>query len=228
MGPLNEQMKKDQMERQGDIKFDIAWTTLGEYLDHLVARGVSTNVASFVGATTVRANELGYDNRAPTPEELERMRAHVRQAMDEGALGVTSALIYTPGVFAKTDELVELAKVAAQSGGMYISHMRSEGNRLLEAIDETADDRARGEHPRRDLSPEGGGRVELDQAGRGDREDRGGAEGGPRDHRRHVHLHRRLHRPRRRDAAVGAGRRLQGVGDAAAGSEDPRARPHAR
>lgn len=137
MGPINEKMKKDQQERQGDIKFEITWNTLGEYLDELVKRGVSTNIASFVSAATVRANEVGYDNRPPTPEELDRMRAHVRTAMDEGAMGLTTALIYVPGLFAKTDELVELAKVASASGGMYISHMRSEGNRLLEAIDET-------------------------------------------------------------------------------------------
>jgi N-acyl-D-amino-acid deacylase len=136
MGPVNEQMKQEQTERQGDIKFDITWTTLGEYLDHLVSRGISTNVASFVSAATVRVHELGSVNRAPTAEELDRMRGHVRRAMDEGAMGLTSALIYTPGVFAKTDELVELAKVASESGGMYISHMRSEGNRLLEAIEE--------------------------------------------------------------------------------------------
>ena len=137
MGPITVQMANEQMERQGDIKFNITWKTLGGYLDHLVARGVSTNVASFVSAATVRANEIGLDNRPPTAEELERMRAHVRVAMDEGAMGLTTALIYIPGVFAKTDELVELAKVASASGGMYISHMRSEGNRLLEAIDET-------------------------------------------------------------------------------------------
>src|SRR5882724_422403 len=137
MGPINEQMKKDAMESQGDIKFNIVWNTLGGYLDHLVARGISTNIASFVSAATVRANEVGLDNRPPTVEELERMRAHVRVAMDEGAMGLTTALIYIPGVFAKTGELVELAKVASASGGMYISHMRSEGNRLLEAIDET-------------------------------------------------------------------------------------------
>ena len=136
MGPLNDEMKKEQTERQGDIKYDIAWTTLGEYLDHLVARGISANVASFVSAATVRVHEVGRVNRRPTPEELERMRGHVRRAMDEGAMGLTSALIYTPGTFAKTDELVELAKVASASSGMYISHMRSEGNRLLEAIDE--------------------------------------------------------------------------------------------
>src|SRR4051794_2217581 len=137
MGPITDEMAKDSMERQGDIKFNIVWRTLGGYLDHLVARGISTNVASFVSAATVRANEVGLDNRAPTAAELERMRAHVRVAMDEGAMGLTTALIYIPGVFAKTDELVELAKVASASGGMYISHMRSEGDRLIEAIDET-------------------------------------------------------------------------------------------
>ena len=137
MGPLSERMKQEQTARQGDIKFPITWTTLGEALDTLAARGVSTNIASFVSASTVRAHEIGYDNRAPTPEELARMRALVRRAMVDGAMGLTTALIYTPAVFAKTDELVELAKVASESGGMYISHMRSEGNRLLEAIDET-------------------------------------------------------------------------------------------
>jgi N-acyl-D-amino-acid deacylase len=137
MGPITDQMKREQMERQGDIKFDITWNTLGGYLDYLEARGVSTNVASFVSAATIRANEVGLNNRPPTADELERMRGHVRRAMDEGAMGLTTALIYIPGVFARTDELIELAKVASQSGGMYISHMRSEGNRLLEAIDET-------------------------------------------------------------------------------------------
>jgi len=137
MGPLSESMKADMKARQGDIKFDITWTTLGEYLDMLAAHGISTNVASFVSASTVRVNEIGYDNRPPTAEQLDRMRAHVRRAMREGAMGLTTALIYTPAVFAKTDELVELAKVASESGGMYIAHMRSEGNRLLEAIDET-------------------------------------------------------------------------------------------
>ena len=136
MGPITEPMKIEAAERQGDIKFDITWSTLGEYLDHLVTRGIAPNVASFVSAATVRVNEIGLANRAPSADELERMRGHVRKAMDEGAMGLTSALIYTPGVFAKTDELVELAKVASASGGIYISHMRSEGNRLLEAIDE--------------------------------------------------------------------------------------------
>ena len=136
MGPLTEQMKKDMLERQGDVKYAIQWTTLSEYLDYLVQRGISPNVASFVGATTVRIHEIGYADRPPTPAELERMRALVRQAMQEGALGVGSSLIYAPAFYAKTDELVELCKVARQHGGTYISHIRSEGNRLLEAIDE--------------------------------------------------------------------------------------------
>jgi N-acyl-D-amino-acid deacylase len=136
MGPLNDAMKRSTREEQGDIKFDIAWTTLGEYLEHLERRGIAPNVASFVGATTVRIHELGYDDRPPTPVELARMQQLVRQAMEEGALGVGSSLIYAPAFYAGTDELVALAQAAAPYGGMYISHMRSEGNRLLEAVDE--------------------------------------------------------------------------------------------
>jgi len=136
MGPLNERMKTEQLAGQGDIKFAIDWTTLGEYLDGLERKGVSTNVASFVGATTLRIHEVGYDDREPTPEELARMKELVRQAMREGALGVGSSLIYAPAFYAKTPELVELVRTAGEFGGMYISHMRSEGSRLLEAIDE--------------------------------------------------------------------------------------------
>lgn len=135
-GPLNEKMKRNMKDGQGDEKFDIDWTTLGEYLEFLEKRGVSTNVASFVGATTVRIYVLGYEDRAPSEKELDQMRALVRQAMEEGAMGVGSSLIYPPAFFAKTDELVELCKVAAEYDGMYITHMRSEGARLLEAIDE--------------------------------------------------------------------------------------------
>lgn len=137
MGPMTDRMKREAREAQADVKYDIEWTTLGEYLDHLVRRGISTNVASFIGAGTARANVIGYANRPPTPEELDRMREIVRQGMEEGAMGVTCALIYTPDFFAKTDELIELSRVAAQFGGMYISHVRSEGNRLLEAVDES-------------------------------------------------------------------------------------------
>ncbi len=136
MGPLTAEMKEEMVARQGDLRFDVEWTTLGEYLEHLERRGVAPNVASFVGATTVRIHELGHADRAPSAEELERMRDLVRQAMAEGALGVGSSLIYAPAYYAGTDELVALAAAAGQSGGSYISHIRSEGEGLLEAIDE--------------------------------------------------------------------------------------------
>jgi N-acyl-D-amino-acid deacylase len=136
MGPLNDAMKAEMIDQQGDIRFDIEWTTLGDYLDHLERRGVSPNVASYVGATTVRIYELGYADRPPAEEELARMEELVRVAMKEGALGVGSSLIYAPAFYAETDELVALSKAAAEFGGGYISHMRSEGDRYLEAIDE--------------------------------------------------------------------------------------------
>ena len=136
MGPLNPSMKRLNAELQGDIKYDISWTTLGEYLAFLEKKGISTNVASFVGATTIRIHELGYADRAPTPAELDRMRALVRAAMEEGALGVGSSLIYAPAFYAKTAELIALAQEAGRYGGMYISHIRSEGNTLVEAVDE--------------------------------------------------------------------------------------------
>ncbi|GMV04017.1 MAG: N-acyl-D-amino-acid deacylase [Gemmatimonadota bacterium] len=136
MGPLNDAMKADMVRFQGDLKFDVTWTTLGEYLETLERKGVAMNVASFVGATTVRVHELGYDDRPPTPEELARMQELVRQAMREGALGVGSSLIYAPAFYADTPELIALMEAAAEFGGSYISHMRSEGNRLLESVDE--------------------------------------------------------------------------------------------
>jgi len=136
MGPLNDTMKKEVVEEQGDIKYAVEWTTLGEYLDHLVARGISPNVASFVGATTVRIHVLGHADRRPAPAELAAMQELVRQAMREGALGVGSSLIYAPAFYADTAELVGLCRAAGEFGGMYISHLRSEGNQLLEAIDE--------------------------------------------------------------------------------------------
>ena len=139
MGPLNADMKATELEQQSDIKYPIEWTTLGEYLDWLAARGVSTNIASLVGAATVRIHELGYENKAPSPEELERMKSLVGKAMEEGALGVGSSLIYVPASFSSTAELIELCKVAAKYDGIYTTHMRSEGNRFLEAIDETID-----------------------------------------------------------------------------------------
>jgi N-acyl-D-amino-acid deacylase len=136
MGPLNDDMKAQALERQGDIKYDIEWTTLGEYLEYLEARGVSVNVASYVGATTLRVHEVGYEDRQATEDEIERMQELVRQAMREGAMGVGSSLIYAPGNFANTDELIALVGAAAEYDGSYISHIRSEGSRLEEGVQE--------------------------------------------------------------------------------------------
>jgi N-acyl-D-amino-acid deacylase len=136
LGPVNDTMRREQTEQQGDIRYDITWTTLAEALDTIAARGISPNIASFVGATAIRIHELAHEDRRPTESELGRMRALVDAAMREGALGLGSALIYAPATYADTDELVALAEVAGRHGGMYISHMRSEGDRLLEAVDE--------------------------------------------------------------------------------------------
>jgi N-acyl-D-amino-acid deacylase len=138
-GPLNESLKNYLLSTQGDIKYPIEWTTLGEYLEYLEKRGISPNVASFVGATTVRAHVLGFQDRPPDAAELEQMQALVRQAMEEGAMGVGSSLIYAPAFYADTAELIALNRAAAPYGGMYISHMRSEGNRLLESVQELID-----------------------------------------------------------------------------------------
>jgi len=136
MGPLNPKMKMMQKEGQGDIKYDVEWNTLGEYMNFLEKKGISPNIASFVGTGAVRMYVIGEDNVAPTPSQLDSMKLLIRQAMEEGALGVTNALIYPVDFFAKTDELIALSKEAAKYGGMYTSHMRSEGNKLLEAVEE--------------------------------------------------------------------------------------------
>ena len=136
MGPLNEQMKEDEKAGMGEFKYDIDWTTLGEYLESLQRRGISTNVASFIGATTLRIHEIGYEDRPPTDQEMENMRNLVRQAMEEGALGVGSSLIYAPAFYSSTEELIELCKIASEYNGMYISHLRSESNQFLEALEE--------------------------------------------------------------------------------------------
>ena len=135
-GPLTQASRAEMLKTQTDIHYEITWDTLGEFLDQLVAKGISPNVASFVGAATVRVHELGYANRAPTPAELARMQDLVRRAMREGALGVGSALIYAPGAYARTDELIALVRAAGEYGGGYTSHVRSEGDRLLEGLDE--------------------------------------------------------------------------------------------
>jgi len=136
MGPLNESMKADMIARQADIRYDIEWTSLAEYLEFLERRGISPNVASFIGTATPRRYVIGNEDRPPTPTELDQMRAIVRDAMQEGALGVASSLMYPPGLFADTDELIALSEVAAEYDGMYISHMRDEGAHMIAAIDE--------------------------------------------------------------------------------------------
>jgi N-acyl-D-amino-acid deacylase len=136
MGPLNDAMKQEMVQRQSDIRYDVEWTTLAEYLEFLERRGVSPNVASFIGAATPRKYVIGYEDRDATPEELEQMRELVRQAMEDGAVGVASSLIYPPGSFADTDELVALSEVAAEYDGMYASHMRDEGANMLAAVEE--------------------------------------------------------------------------------------------
>src|ERR1044072_5578807 len=136
MGPLNAKMKEQLKKGQHDIKYNVEWNTLGEYLTWMEKKGISCNVASFVGATTVREYVIGEDNRDPTPTQMDSMKMLVQQAMEEGAMGVGSSLIYPPAFFAKTNELVELCKEASKYNGMYISHIRDEGNKLFEAVDE--------------------------------------------------------------------------------------------
>ena len=136
MGPVNDRVREHMLREQADIKYEIKWNTLAEYLRYLETRGVSCNVASFIGATTIRENVIGFEDKAPTPEQLDQMRELVRKEMEAGALGIGTSLIYPPAFYAKTEELIELCKVAAKYQGKYISHMRSEGNQLLEALDE--------------------------------------------------------------------------------------------
>jgi N-acyl-D-amino-acid deacylase len=136
MGPLTPEMKRRALEQMGDLKYSITWTSLSEYLRQLEEQGVSQNVASFIGATTIREHVIGLEDKKPTSAQLDEMRALVRQEMEAGALGIGSSLIYAPAFYASTEELIEVCKVAAQYRGKYISHMRSEGNRLLEAVDE--------------------------------------------------------------------------------------------
>jgi len=136
MGPVNDRVREHLLRDQTDIKYDVTWNTLAEYLQYLEKRGVSCNVASFIGATTIREYVIGFEDKQPTPEQLDEMRELVRKEMEAGALGIGTSLIYPPAFYAKTEELIELCKVAAKYQGKYISHMRSEGNQLFEALDE--------------------------------------------------------------------------------------------
>jgi len=136
MGPLTPATKKYLKNQQGVITYDIEWTTLGEYLNFLVKKGVSQNVASFVGATTLRMNVIGFDNKVATKQDLDSMKLMLKQAMEEGAMGISTALIYAPAYYSSTEELIELSKVASEYDGMYISHIRNQSNKLLESLDE--------------------------------------------------------------------------------------------
>src|SRR5437763_12904816 len=136
MGPVNDRVREAMLRQQSDIRYDIKWTTLADYLRYLEKRGISCNVASLGGATTIRENVIGFEDKAPTPQQLDQMRELVRKEMAAGALGIGTSLIYPPAFYAKTEELIELCKVAAKYKGRYISHMRSEGNQLLESLDE--------------------------------------------------------------------------------------------
>jgi len=136
MGPMNEKMREEKIERQNDIKYEVSWTTLGEYLQYMEDHGISTNIASFVGASTVRIFEMGYEDRAPIEQELKNMQQHVRLAMQEGAMGLGSSLPYIPAPFSTTDELIALTEVVAEYDGMYISHIRNEGDDVFAAVEE--------------------------------------------------------------------------------------------
>ena len=137
MGPLSDEMKQRRRGSQGDARFNVEWTTLAEYLNVLEKHGISQNVASFIGAGTIRENVIGLEDKPPTPAQLDQMRELVRRDMEAGALGITTALIYPPAFFAKTEELIELCKVAAKYKGKYTAHMRSEADQLIEAVQET-------------------------------------------------------------------------------------------
>jgi len=136
MGPWNDKMKEEEKEDQNLIYYDIEWSTLGEYLDYMENRGISTNIASFVGNATIRSYVLGVDSRKPTTDELNQMEGLVKQAMEEGAMGISSSLLYVPSIYSDTDELIALSKVVSQYNGMYISHIRNEGDHLLESVNE--------------------------------------------------------------------------------------------
>ena len=206
MGPVNDRIREEMIKTQGDIRYDVTWKTLGDYLDFLVKKGVSPNVASFIGATTVREYVVGYDDVAPTPEQLKQMQDLVRQAMREGALGVGTSLIYAPASYAKTDELIALCKAASEFGGAYISHMRSEGDRFLEALDELIRISREAKVHAQVYHLKAAGQKNWPKMQPGHRQDRRRAQGGTADHRGHVCLHGRRDGSRRGDADRGCRR----------------------
>ena len=229
MGPLNEAMRDEAwghiVEASGSeaaaIKLvggdGVPWTTLDEYLQWLVDRGVAPNIASYVGATTVRQYVIGNENRGPDPEELQAMKNLVREAMQDGALGVGSSLIYAPAFFANTDELIALASAAAEFGGLYASHLRSEGNRLLEAARELIEIAREASVRAHIWHIKAAGAGELAQDGYADRAGRFSQAGGTSHQRRYVYLYGRSDRPQCGHASTSAGRGLRSVAREIAG-----------
>ena len=222
MGPVNDRVREHMIRQQIDIKYDIKWNTLAEYLQYLEKRGISCNVASFIGATTIREYVIGFEDKQPTPEQLDQMRELVRKEMEAGALGIGTSLIYPPAFYAKTEELIELCKVAAKYQGKYISHMRSEGNQLFEALDELIRIAARRTFRLKFITS----KPPASKTGRKMticfRESKRAQKEGLNITRRHVHLHRRRNRARRMLAAVDGRRRLSCVIQAAPRPGDAR------
>ena len=206
-GPVNERMRKEAIAEQGDIKYDIPWNTLGEYLDFLQKKGVSTNIASFVGATTVRIYVIGYENRAPSAEELDSMKLLVRQAMEEGAIGISSALIYAPASFSKTDELTELCREVSEYDGMYISHIRSEGDKLQESINELLQISSKAHIKSEIYHLKAAGKENWNKMDKVIATIDSDPFSGSGYYRRHLHIYSWWHRSLRDHAAMGSGRR---------------------
>ncbi len=207
MGPLNERLRKFLESQQTDFHYEMPWTTLAEYLAFLEKRGISQNVASYIGATTLRAYTVGFDKRAPTPEELDTMRELVRREMEAGALGIGSALIYAPGNYATTEELIELCKVAAKYQGKYISHMRSEADGLLEAVDELIRISREAGLPAEIYHLKAAGEANWPKMDKVIARVEEARRQGLKDLGQHVPVHRGRNEPRRVRAALGARRR---------------------
>ena len=218
MGPVNDRIREHMMSEQKDIHYEIKWNTLAEYLHYLEARGVSCNVASFIGATTIREYVIGFEDKAPTAQQLDQMRELVRKEMEAGALGIGTSLIYPPAFYAKTDELIELCKVAAKYQGKYISHMRSEGNRLLEALDELIRISREAGIPAEVYHIKAAGQQNWSKIDKLLSRIEGARKEGLENHRQHVHLHRRRNGARRLFTTVDRRRRLSRVVQATARS----------
>ena len=222
MGPLNDRVREHMIASRATSNTTSSGTRSPNICSYLEKRGVSCNVASFIGATTIREYVIGFEDKQPTPEQLDEMRELVRKEMEAGALGIGTSLIYPPAFYAKTEELIELCKVAAKYQGKYISHMRSEGNQLLEALDELLRIAREANIPAEVYHIKAAGKKTGRKWTNCWRESKRAQKEGLKITRRHVHLPRRRHRARRLSAAVDGGRRLSGVVQTAARSGDAR------